>query len=363
LTSFYLSIAFGGALGGVAVGVVAPLAFVLYQELHLGVLACCVLYVATLFGDRASRLYRGRPVWASGGAVLALVALALLLSHQTSRLLDGARSTRRNFFGMVRVQEVGRNDPAAHALKLWDGAIMHGYQFQRQDLQRVPTIYYTTGTGGGATLERYRREGVRRIGVIGLGVGTLAAYGRPGDTLRFYEINPNVVELATNEFTFLAGCPATWEIVLGDARLKLEEEPDQNYDVLILDAFSSDSIPVHLLTIEAFELYARHLAPAGVIAVNTSNLHLDLSAMVYRLAETAGFFALEVDNKHDPGRGTVAASWMVLSRETAFLRELAESFGPQQRSGQVVLTNRPGAARRGIRPWTDNYSNLLQILK
>ncbi len=363
LTSFYLSIAGGGALGGIAVGVLAPRFLALNQELHVGLLACSVLYVLTRFGDPGSRLYRGRPRWAAAATLLAVSALALVLSHQTTLLLEGSVRTRRNFFGVLRVREAATSDPARHAYTLFDGGIVHGQQFVRPDLRREPTTYYSRLTGIGRVLKLRQPKGPLRVGIVGLGAGTLAAYGRAEDYFRFYEINPNVVDVARTGFTYLAETAAEWEIVLGDARLKLEEEPGQRFDVFVLDAFSSDAIPVHLLTAEAFDVYERHLAADGVVAINISNLHFELSAVVYRHADARMLHALEVRNQHRPEQLTMAAAWMFLSRDTTFMNEILWTLKPLHEAEELRLGNRPQEKHAHVRAWTDGYSSLLPILK
>lgn len=363
LTRFYLAIAFGGMLGGILVGAVAPLLFLLYQELQLGLLLCCALYLAGRLRDPTSPLCLDRRRWAAAVAALGLVALALATARQTWLQLEGAVSTRRNFFGLLRVQEVAPDDPARHAFRLFDGAIVHGYQFQRADLRHEPTTYYARLTGVGRVLQLRQRAGPLRVGVVGLGAGTLAAYGRRGDSFRFYEINPAVVEVARDGFTYLADSPAETDVVLGDARLSLEREPPQRFDFLVLDAFSSDAIPVHLLTLEAFEIYERHLAPGAVIAVNVSNLHLELSTILYRIAEQRHMHALEIRNHHLPQHLTMAAEWMVLSRDTEFMNELLAVLEPPYREGELQLGNRPPERHAAVRAWTDESSSLLQILK
>ena len=361
LTLFYLSIAGGGALGGIVVGAGAPLVLLLYQELQIGLLFCCLLYVAVRLRDPESPIAMTRRPWAAGLALLGVLLLAGVTTRQNALLLQDSVRTYRNFFGLLRVQEIFTDDPAAHAFRLVDGAIVHGYQLVRPDLRREPTTYYSRLTGVGRTLQLRQRRGDLRIGVVGLGVGTLAAYGRRGDSIRFYEINPDVVEVAKEGFSYLSDTAAGWEIALGDARLQLEREPDQGFDFLVLDAFSSDSIPVHLLTLEAFRLYDRHLAEDGVIAINISNLHLDLSSVVYRAAGELQLHALEIRNKHRPTQLTMASEWMVLSRDTEFMNEALAMLKPLQEEDALRLGNRPRLPE--MRPWTDGSSSLLSILR
>jgi len=197
-----------------------------------------------------------------------------------------------------------------------------------------------------------------RIGVVGLGIGTIAAYGRPGDTIRFYEINPEVIRIANDHryFTFLSDSPANVEIIPGDARLSMERELEQNepqgFDVLVIDAFSGDAIPVHLLTQEAFEIYLRHLKkPSGILAIHVTNTYLDLRPIIVGAGR---HFGLKTAWVHSPGDGRLAkeANWMLLSLDNKILG--SDVTGKEL--GEQIPHFRP------IRPWTDDYSNLLQIL-
>jgi spermidine synthase len=191
-----------------------------------------------------------------------------------------------------------------------------------------------------------------RVGVIGLGTGTLAAYGRPGDTFRFYDINPLVISIAKTQFRFVPDCKATVELVVGDARLSLDREPPQNYDVLAVDAFSSDAIPVHLLTREAFALYFRHMKPSGVVAVHVSNKHLNLAPVVEMAATWLGKRAVVIDTNDDDDNGVFGATWVLVSGRASFF-----DYPFIRRASSDVKR------KAGLRMWTDDYSNLFQILK
>lgn len=213
-----------------------------------------------------------------------------------------------------------------------------------------PTTYYGPNSGAGIAI-RNTRNSTQRVGVIGLGTGTLASYGRPGDYYRIYEINPLVVQVAKEEFTFLRDSKAHVDLVLGDARLSLEREGSQQFDTLLVDAFSGDSIPVHLLTKEALEIYWRHLKPEGILAIHISNQYLDLQPVVYNLAAASGKEALLVDTEDDKDHEIFGSTWVLM---------LSPRFngGPEVRMASVPLT-----AGNNIRLWTDDYSNLFQILK
>jgi spermidine synthase len=214
-----------------------------------------------------------------------------------------------------------------------------------------PTTYYGPKSGAGLAIRGRQKNGPVRVGVIGLGTGTLAAYGRPGDYYRFYEINPLVIQLARTEFSFITGTGAKVETALGDARLSLEREPAQNFDVLAVDAFSSDSIPIHLLTREAFAVYFRHLQPTGVLAVHVSNKYLNLLPVVKRSADAFGKAARAVDTEDEEGDEIFGSTWVLVTASEALFQEAqwAGAGSIQPASGQ--------------RLWTDNYSNLFQILK
>jgi SAM-dependent methyltransferase len=341
LTSFYLTIAVGGAIGGIFVGAAAPRLFRGFFELPVGVFACAVLGVVAFRG-----LFRYLHV---GWALLTAV-LAFTMWTQERAVVKEALLMKRNFYGSIRVkQDGGLQDPLT-TRTLVNGTITHGLQYLAQDRRRLATTYYGPLSGVGLAIENTRRS-AQRVGVIGLGAGTLATYGRPEDYYRFYEINPLVIEIARRHFTYLMDCRASYDIVLGDARLSLEREASQQFDVLAVDAFSSDSIPVHLLTLEAFRLYFRHIRPGGVLAVHVSNSHLELEPVVERISKALGRpnFMVDTEDGEDLVYG---ATWVLLSDDPALFRKPAIS----QAGGPVP-------PRRGQQVWTDDYSNLVRILK
>ncbi|MGE0377712.1 MAG: spermidine synthase, partial [Planctomycetaceae bacterium] len=276
LTSFYLLLSAGGATGGVFVGLIAPYVFAGYWELHVGLLACLLVTPLVYYRDQASVLYRGasRPIWTTILVTVSLLGVGL--ARHAWGMLGESIAVSRNFYGVLRVE-----DNAEHTRRaLFHGTILHGMQFLDPEQRSIPTSYYGVRSGVGTVLRQHRAGERRRIGIVGLGVGTLATYGTPRDLFRCYEINPEVVRLAEEYFTFLSDTPAETEIILGDARLSLGHEPDQQYDVLVLDAFSGDAIPTHLLTREAADLYARHLRNDGILCVHISNIHFDLRPVV-----------------------------------------------------------------------------------
>jgi SAM-dependent methyltransferase len=280
-------------------------------------------------------------------AVLTAVIGYTLWTQQRSVARDAYRMTR-NFYGVLRVTQDGEpGDPYA-TRTLVNGTITHGIQYLSEELRRKPITYYGPQSGLAMAIENTRKS-PQRVGVIGLGTGTIAAFGRAGDYYRFYDINPKVLEIARHDFTYLSDSPASIDVILGDARLSLEREPPQNFDVLAVDAFSSDSIPVHLLTLECFRIYFKHLQPDGILAVHVSNRHLDLEPVVERIATALDKDSLVVDN-NDGENLIYGATWVLVGSRGRFKDPI---FVP----GQPILP------RTRLRLWTDDYSNLFQILK
>jgi len=350
LTDFYLMVALGGALGGVFVGLLAPAVFRDLYELPAGMIALCILVVIALLRDPQSPL-QGR--WQAPARITCLV-LMLALSFTLTRVYRNnsadARIISRNFYGVLNVSDSGEGPDAMRYLS--HGTIIHGKQFLEPDRRDWPTTYYGPESGIGLVIRDAGSRGPLRVGVVGLGTGTLAAYGRPGDVFRFYDINPKVVELARSEFTFLGDSQAKVEMAVGDARLSLEREPAQNFDVLALDAFSSDAIPVHLLTVEAVRGYLRHLKPGGVLAVHVSNRYLDLVPVMQQVARHFSLELREAENPDDDDKGVFQSDWALLSASPAAFEGKLLRIA----AGRVITEPR-------VRLWTDDYSDLYRILK
>jgi SAM-dependent methyltransferase len=263
-------------------------------------------------------------------------------------LSGGARLMTRNFYGTLRVRDVGSGDEAMR--RLTHGVIMHGEQYLASARRIEPTTYYGSTSGVGLALSNLGAD-PKRIAVVGLGTGTLAAHGKAGDVYRFYEINPQVVDVARTQFTYLSDSRARIETVLGDARLTMERETPQNYDLIAIDAFSSDSIPVHLITREAVAVYLRHLKPDGVIAFHVTNRFLRLAPVVKAIADEYGLqSALIVDDAETSD--LAKTDWVLVTRNEKLLakNEIA--------SAKSAIESIPG-----LRVWTDDYNNLFRILK
>lgn len=341
LTLFYLVVSLGGVAGGILVGIVAPLTLPGYLELEIAlvVVALLALYL---------NLDRPKPVVAMFAAVAVFTAGAL--AYRIDNFTEDTILIERNFYGVLRVKEtVARDgDPETRYRSLVHGAILHGEQWTSEKYRRAATTYYKTSSGIGKAILAY--EGLPiKVGVIGLGVGTLAAYGNAGDIYRFYDINPAVPRIARKQFTYLGDSAAKIEIVLGDARLSLEREPVQGFDVLAVDAFSGDSIPVHLITLEAVGAYLRHMKPTGVIAFHVSNRFLDLKPVLLAIAERHGLeYAFVHETSDDDGSTT--SDWVLLTRNKPFILR-----------PEIVSSTEPVAPEPGWRLWTDAYNNLLQV--
>ena len=325
LTRFYLMIALGGALGAAFVSLLAPLVFTGYLELPIALAVCFVLALALIYGYSAERhLLR----------LGAVAVVALVVAIQVRAYAGKMRFEARNFYGTLQVAD------SNGVRTLYNGTIAHGVQFLAEDRSRLATAYYGPRSGAGLAIAQRHR----RVGVIGLGAGTLATYGRTGDYFRYYEINPLVIQVANREFRFLREAEAKVDVVLGDARLSLEREADQNFDVLAVDAFSSDSIPIHLLTKEAFALYFRHLKPRGILAVHVTNKYLDLAPVVGSLADAFRKQARLVQSSAENDRQIYQAEWILIA-------------GNWNGPGDPLPPN------RRTRVWTDDYSDLFRVLR
>lgn len=341
LTRFYLMVSAGGALGSALVGIVAPLVLPAYFELSFGLVACA--------GLLAFQMRRQHPVFITLATAALLVTLGAA-GWGIYDFYDGTILATRNFYGVLRVQESGVD--AEHHRSLIHGTILHGNQYLAPDLSHVPTTYYTQTSGVGRAIESMHPTTRHlKIGVIGLGTGTIAAYGSRGDIYRFYDINPAVIRIANTDFSYLKDSEATIETPLGDARLNLEREVPQGFDLLAIDAFSSDSIPVHLLTYEALAIYRRHMKPGGIIAFHVTNRYLDLIPVVGRLADAQQLHAVLVTNEGDGYLGN-RSDWVLVSDSAGSLA-----------APQIAAAAKPVESWGSLRPWTDDFNNIVQVLK
>ncbi|HWH68228.1 MAG TPA: fused MFS/spermidine synthase, partial [Candidatus Sulfotelmatobacter sp.] len=343
----------GGALGGVLVAVVAPAVFSDYFELHWGILLCGGLFLGICVRDLQAGATKAWAQVAWTGSALALAGLGFLLWGAAHKLDRACVYRARNFYGVLRVGRYEYADPRLNQVELVHGRIAHGMQYLHESRAGQPTLYYSPETGIGRTF-RSLPPGPRRVGVVGLGAGTVAAYAQTGDTFRFYEINPEVETVARRDFSYLRQAPGEMAVILGDARLSLERESPQQFDLLILDAFNSDAIPIHLLTREAFAVYQRHLKTNGVIAVHITNASLNLEPVVLSAARQFGYAAATIQNEEaDTRNGVLPSTWMVLSQNRAVME-----------AAVICRAARPPAATASALPlWTDDFSGLFPVLR
>jgi SAM-dependent methyltransferase len=365
LTSFYFWSSLGSVAGAAFVALLAPHIFSGFYELHVALGACALLAVLVHRMDPASPFRQ--PNWRLALRVLYALAATIIVALFLLARDEFASSNRmaRNFYGVLRVSdesapnvvllkgdEQPRPKDDLRFRRLMNGTITHGLQFLGAARRDQPVSYYGPDSGIGLAFAALASRRPRRVGVVGLGTGTLAAYGHAGDEFTFYEINPLVVQIAQQEFTFLRDSKAHISFELGDARLTLERQPPQNLDLLAVDAFSSDSIPVHLLTLEAFELYFRHLKPDGVLAVHISNRHLYLEPVVAAAAEKLDKDALLIESPNDSANEIFLARWVLLANR-----------GVLQQLPDVEEAGEPATSLARVKLWTDSYSSLFAVLK
>jgi hypothetical protein len=345
LTGYYLCITGGGAIGGLFAAIVAPLAFSDYLELPIIILGICVLLPLVASGDSEPERRGSDRRWLWLGLGFGAVAMTAVLwveirsSSGNERIVDRARG----FFGVARVTET------KDAVYLTLGDIQHGMQLRSHADRDLPTSYFGPESGAGLALLRHRAQRPRRIAIIGLGVGTLAAYGKAGDNIRFFELDPNVARFARRRFTYIERSKARVSIEIGDGRLLLDREKGR-FDIVVLDAFSSNAVPVHLLTEEAFGLYLSKLAPDGILSVNVTNRHLDVARVVQGSANAFGLTLELVETPPDPERGLKRARWALIAREASALEPILDGVKTGPSVAEPVL-------------WTDRESALWTLVK
>jgi SAM-dependent methyltransferase len=352
LTGFYLMVSAGGAVGGLFAGLLAPNLFNANYEFPIGLTATAILATYMLLRDRSSWLRRG---WGEAVGVAIILSVVSYVSYVGTKTVDtirGYRAVGRNFYGLLRVIDVGQPPEEDSYRELLHGRIDHGIQMLTPKYRRSAVEYFCPASGIGQAMT-HRPDGVPwHIGIVGLGTGTLAAYGRPGDSIEIYEINPLVLQLAHTQFTYLDDSAAKIDVALGDGRLSLESQSSRQFDMLVVDAFSGDSVPVHLLTVEAFKTYFRHLKPGGVLSVNITNRYLNLEPVMETASRAYGKEAvvLDYETKSSSEFLCTASSWvLIVDKNSPVLNGL---------EGQRLITE-----RAGFRTWTDDYSNMFGILR
>lgn len=352
LTQFYLMISVGGALGGLFVALIAPRIFNEYLELPIALVGCAALVTCVLW-NKAPGIPRA--LWWRAGLMLITVGFAGYLGYSEVKRDGIYVRSARNFYGVLHVRDDKDGDYGSPAERvLVHGTIDHGTQLSRPGSERIATSYFGTGSGISRALDAlHQTRGHLRIGVLGLGAGVTAALANAGDTLHYYEINPLILDIATHDFGFLNACPAEKKVLMGDARLVLESLPSEQLDFLVMDAFTSDAVPLHLLTREAYQIYLRHLKPDGVLAVHISNRYLDLEPVVAQSMSDIGWSGIKVDDEGYDEPYYNGSTWTLLNRDAKFFDH------PRFKSdGTVALKPKPG-----FRAWTDDFTNLITILR
>jgi len=367
LTGFYLAIAGGGALGGVFSGLAAPSWGPCWIEILVGYGAVALLAVTSYKPLRSAR-------WVRGLAAIAMIGLLGTLAKEGLAPPTGTILEHRDMFGLIRVVEQGRTNTASHRIVLMHGCTKHGAQFLAPDLRNMPTTYYapTTGCGIALATQRNRQRSGLRIGVVGLGIGSLAAYGQPGDSMVFYELSPAMINLARGgsvpAFTYLTETPAQVKIVEGDARISLARELEKNpsgeqFDLLVLDAFAGDAVPQHLLTREAFSVYTAHLSGGGMIAAHISSNWIDLRPALYAWAQENGWRALTIANHASgPADFDQVSTWVLLFQDFGCLRTLRDLCLPLMDEGIIQVENMIDVDYGDLVAWTDSRGGLLDAL-
>jgi protein-L-isoaspartate O-methyltransferase len=345
-SGFYATLALGGALGGGFVSLLAPLVFNDSYELELVSVGVFVLLAPLVRRGQEGALPRsGRLLLLLGaGVCLPLLAGEALVRAQNVTRGGSVVERRRGFLGPLKVVDTAEGRVLTH------GRIQHGMQLLARELRRTPTMYFGAGTAVARVLEPGSPERPRRLGVVGLGVGTLATYARAREKLLFYELDPNVIELAQRDFTFLRDSAANVSVVPGDGRLSLAREASQRFDVLVLDAFSSDAVPVHLLTREAFAVYVQQLAPEGLLLANVSNRHLAVERVVRASARSVGLRCEVVETPTRAAGHVTHVAWAVMARDSARLASVLGDLPRSAPKAPEVL-------------WTDSRASLISVLR
>ncbi len=352
LTTFFLMVSLGGALGGVVVGFIAPKFFNTYYEFGIGLVFTLLLAAWLALSNVAhSQLARLVPMV----LLMATGFTGFHVYHYIHALSNDARLMSRNFYGTLRVKDTGPDTSETAMRRLMHGVIMHGEQYLHKDKRGRITTYYTESSGVGLAVKYFQASGATRVGVVGLGTGTIAGYGRNGDVTRFYEINPQVIEIARRDFNYISDSierKGQVDTVLGDARLTMEREAPQQYDVLAIDAFSSDAIPVHLITKEAMAIYLKHIKPdTGVVAFHVTNRFLKLAPVVEQIAKTYDLQVALVSDD-DTGGDASRTDWVLVTRN----KKLLADKKIKENTSEISPIPR-------LRLWTDDFNNLVQILK
>lgn len=352
LTRYYLILSLGGAVGGMFVGLVAPKIFNAFWELPLGLAGVALMaWILTKrpLNNTNSHLVNTAAPWS---AVVSLCVIAYFAyDYNNLQKMDNTIAAVRNFYGRLSVKQIGYgiSDSESYRVEM-HGIIQHGKQFVYPANRHFTTSYYSESSGVGMALAHIHPN-QQKIGGIGMGIGTIAGHSKTGDSVKFYEINPKVIDFAKEYFYYLTESPTKVEVVLGDGRLMLERESPQQFDVLAIDAFSGDAVPVHLITREAMALYLKHIKPDGAVAFHVTSRYLNLAPVVKQLADDAGYEVVLIADKSDDIHYS-PSNWVIVTRNQDFLN-----------APEVVQNRATIEPIAGMKIWTDDFSNLFQVLK
>ena len=353
LTRFYLMISIGGAAGGLFVGLVAPRLFHTFLEMPLALLACALLAALLCWRSAGAVALTPRPRNSLYFASAAAVIVAGFIGFHTWEYYDYIRGNvlvmKRNFYGTLRVKEYERGNESLSSRALLHGVINHGWQYVDPEKRKEPISYFGPGSGIAKALDFYAGK-PRRVGIIGLGVGSFIAWGRQGDYFRVYELDPEVVRIAQQQFWYLSDTKAKVDLITGDGRLNMERDEPQRFDLISVDAFSSGSIPIHLLTREALQAYRRHLAPGGVIVYNVTNRFVNLPPQLKLVAEAESMKLIQIDDSPDDEKYSGTSYVLVTENDTL----IADKRFTNPETIQPI---------KGLEAWTDSHNNLFKVVR
>ena len=358
LTLFYLNMSFGGFLGSAFVAFVAQQLFTQFLEFPIALVTVFVLFATCVWLLKGKVVNEKYADLLASSSLICAVLLVIGFIALNKQFKENTVELSRNFYGLLSVKDIDVNGKLER--RLIDGTTSHGTQSLSNDQAQIPMSYYRKNTGVALALEHLFLTPTKNVGLIGLGAGTLATYGNRGDNYTFYELNPNVERMARKYFSYIEASKANVNVVIGDARVtlnnELEKKVNNSFDVLVVDAFSGDSVPAHLLTQEAFSLYKAHMKDQAILAIHVSNSHLDLTPLVKGLAKSSGYQALYFKTKASEKEVT-QTEWVIVTNNKAFLRNA--KVKRLQSNWPKNTNNIPKADV----VWTDDYSNLLSVLK
>jgi hypothetical protein len=335
----------GGAVGGMFVGLLAPNIFNAFWELPIGLAAL------TLMAWILTKKSTDTPIPKFASIISLCIVSYFAYDYNVLQKMDNTIAAVRNFYGRLSVKQIGYGISDAESYRVeMHGTIQHGKQFVHPANRHFTTSYYSESSGVGMALAHIH-PGQQKIGGVGMGIGTIAGHSKPDGLVKFYEINPKVIDYAKEQFYFLNESPAKVEVELGDGRLLLERESPQQFDVLAIDAFSGDAVPVHLITREAMALYLKHIKPDGAVAFHVTSRYLNLAPVVKQLADDAAYEAVLIADKSDDIHYS-PSNWVIVTRNQDFLN------APDVIQNRVAIDPIPG-----MKIWTDDFSNLFQVLK